>query len=330
MGNPLLRRSQIAPEAIVGTPPASSANRQLSGALAMHNAPERTRREEYRAVFTGSNTYDDLSYRSEGTYRGRCTTRELPFFLAASIDGSVAPSANVWTYNQPLTSIPSLKSHTLYVGDNTQALRSAACYVPRWAIEGRNTAAWTFEADILGREQVSSGATFATRDTEPNTSLKNLLGGVYITDTGASLAGAAIQPQTFYGFRFEYRSGIVPDYTMDGQLDMKDIVRGEPSATLELTGKWNAIAVNEFTKFRTMASRYIALQNANATAPDTVRIEGAFIITEFEPLAEERDGVTICRMRLAMVHDPSWGSAPGKALSVVVTSSLTAADLPVA
>lgn len=119
---------------------------------------------------------------------------------------------------------------------------------------------------------------------------------------------------------------------MYGVLDMNDILRGRPSATLEITAKWNANMVTEFGKYKGTSAipqtRFVRLYNEGDTISTTyehsVQIDGAYTITDFEPLAEERDGTHIARVRMVMRRDDTWG----KAGEIQVQNTLTATDLP--
>lgn len=340
MGSSLLRRSQVFPEAVYGT--AGEATHQLSGVFSPQNSPEQVRREERRASMMGSNTYDFLAYRSDWSYRGRATAQELPFFLSSSIRGDVVPSTpsgavKLWDYALPLTTIPALKSLCCYAGDNTQALRAAGMFTRRFAIEGQGTAPWMLDADLMGRETVYSGEVFSdpALATIANKTIKNLLTRVYIEDTGSALdATPTAKTSLVYGFRFEFNPGIEPDYTMGIQLDMTDIQRGEPSATLTITAKWHATTVAEFGKWRgdsysgITQPRFVGLYNEGETISTTYEysafLKGAYIITGFEPLSEERNGTMIATVTMALVEDVTWT----KALQILVQNTLTATDLP--
>jgi hypothetical protein len=313
----VFRRSQIAPEATVGTvlPP----THQLSGAMAMKNAPERLRREERRASMGGSTIWTDFSYRAEGQYTGRATAQELPFFLASAIDGTVQPTTGTWTYAQPLYTVPPLKSLCVYVGDNTQALRAAGVYTRQLTIEGRDTGAWMVTADLFGRELVK-GTFIVPKATMANDTVKNLMSQVYIDDVAI---GAGLISGTAYGFRWVWTSGIEPDYTMSNQLDMTGIHRDEPTCTLEITAKWNAAIVNEFDKYRALSTRYVRL-NTSTSGGNSIRIDGVYAPTDFTPLAEERNGTTIATLQLTAVESNS------EKVTVACQNTLTAAELPVA
>lgn len=321
MTRALFRRSQLAPEAVVGT--ALAATHQLMGALAIKNAPERVRREEHRNSMGGSITWTDLAYRSELRYTGRCVPQELPFFLASGIRGDIAPASSVWTYSQPLATIPSLKSLCMYGGDNTQALRAAGCYTRQLTIEGRDTGIWSTTADIFGREVVIG--TFNTGlSSLVGSTAKNLFSRVYIDDTGAGIGGTQLL-STFYGFRWVWTSGIEPDYTMDGALDMNDIHRDEPTCVLELTAKWNAAAVAEYTNYRNLTPRFIRVANDIGGANET-KLDGCYVATDFTPLAEERNGTTLATVQFTAVENTTWN----KKIEVSVKNTLTASDLPAA
>jgi len=330
MTRAVFRRSQVAPEAIYGT--ALAATHQLSGALALTNQPQRERRLEHRNSMGGSNVWTDYAYRCAGTYAGRAVTNELPFIFASSIRGDVTPAAGLWTYTQPLSTIPSLKPLTLYAGDNTQALRAAGCFIEEWTIEAQDTGAVMLNATVLGREMVT-GSFDTAKVTMPGDTAKNLLSTVSIDDTSGGIGGTVLAG-TVYGWRVQWNSGIAPDYTMDMALDMKDIHRDEPEITLTLTAKFNASAVAEFSAYRLLTKRYIRILNvggyhSGTSGPrHTLTIDGCYVCTEFVPIAEERDGTTRCTLTLVAVEDAAW-TAGGKKFEVTVLNTLTASDLPV-
>lgn len=341
MGNDNLRRSQVALEAVVGT--ALPPTRQLVGALSLRNTPERVLREEYRASMGASNTYDDLSYKGEGTYAARCVTSELMYWLAAAIVGGVTPAVSgtgqLWTYTMPLTlagtpaALTALQSLCLYAGDNTQALRAAGCYVDRLVIRGSDTGPWTVEVTFLTREVVATGAAFVTTLTIPaNETVKNMLASIAIDAAGGTI-GAGTVNGTAYGFVWTFDPAIAPDYTMGADpvslalgLDMKDIQRDAPQATLELTTKWNGPIVTEYGFWRSLGKRLIRLENNGSVigaGPERhrIRIDGCYVYTDFVPLDQPRDGTTRGRATLTAVEDTAgWN----KKIEVSVLNNISA------
>jgi hypothetical protein len=338
MTRALLRRSQIAPEATVGT--AVEGTHQLHGALTLKNAPERVRREERRASMGGSNTWVDMAYRSEGQYTGRVVTQELPFFLVSSIRGDVTPSTpsgavKLWTFTSPTTTIPALKSLTAYVGNDTEQLRAAGVFTRQLTIEGRDTGSWMLTADLFGRELVHDNFADPVLTTMAGDTIRNIKTLIYINDSSADFTATPIL-NTLYGIRWIWTSGIEPDYTMNGgTLDMTDIQRDEPECTLEITAKFAASIMSstgEYADYRGTdgipVTRFVRIYNEGSTISTTyehsVTIDGAYKITDFTPLAEERNGTLIATMQLTAVED-TWGK-----IQVAVQNTLTAAELPVA
>jgi hypothetical protein len=345
MGNDNLRRSQVAVETTVGA--ALAPTRQLVGALALRNQPERVLREEYRASMGGSNVYDDLSYRGEGTYSGRCVTSELPMFLSSSIVEVLTPTTSVYTYTMPLSlagtpaALTKLTSLCLYAGDQTQALRAAGCYVSRIVIRGSNTEAWTVEITFLTREVVvASGLNDFDNAlvNAPNVTMKNLMGWIAIAPATGGMPTAPItatpsQANTFYSFTWTWEAGIAPDYTMDLQLDMANIHRDAPQATLEIVSKWNAAARDEFINYRLslpVTPRLIRVSAdggylAGSSGPrHTINIDGCYVYTDFVPLDSERDGTTLGRLTLAAIENTtaiSPGTTWAKKIEVSVTNN---------
>lgn len=336
MSRAVKRRSQIIPELTVGTalPPTSTTPpaRQMSGIWTMKDSPERRLRERQRASMYGPNTYDDMAYRSDGSYVGRVVFNEVPFIMAASIRGDVAPTTvtggQQWVYTQD-PEIIALKSYTVYVGDNTHALRSAGVFISRWEIAGADTDWWRLNATALGREQVNDldfNTALVTPVAEGPKNKKTILS---IDEPGGTI-GATIKQNTGYTFRCVFDAGIEPDYAWTtGGLDMSDIQRDIPEVTLEITTKWDATALAEFGKRKTQITRLIRLENSGSVLGAgnyRLRIDGAWQYTDFEPLAEARDGTQLGRLILAAVDDATYG----KKFEVAVLCDTTAAELPVA
>jgi hypothetical protein len=324
----VFRRSQLAPEGIGSVGLAVAATKQLSGALSLTNQPQRERRIERRATMGGSNVWTDYAYRCAGTYAGRAVTNELPYILSMAVRGDITtPTANVWTFDQPIKTVPALRSCTLYAGDNSQAFRAAGCYVEEFTLEAQDTGAVMLNATILGHELVKTGVVFdTTLTTMPGDTAKNLLTTIAIADGSGTIGSPVIAGQV-YGFRLTWNSGIAPDYTMDMQLDMTDIQRDEPECTVVVTAKLHNAAVNEFDKYRLLSNRYVRLLNigqflSGTSGPrHTIQIDGCYVITDFTPLAEERDGTTRCTFTMTAVEDPAWGT-DGTKMKFAVTNTL--------
>lgn len=331
MGNSNLARSQIALETTAGTP--LTATVQLPGDLSMQYAPERTIREESRASMGGSNTYDDLSASSTGQYAGRCTTSTFPYWLSAGVraDSTIStPSGGTNSrehlYTQPLTTIPALQPLTVYYGDNTQALRVPGTFATRIVVEGSDTGPWRVTVDLLGRTPTT--ATFASLSTITNETAKNLLSKVYIDSSGAGMGGTQ-KTATFYGFTWTWESGINPDFTMDGSINMSDIQRDAPRVTLQLRAKWNSVAVAEHANWLALTRRFIRLENEGSTIEDStiegsikhrIRIDGAYEHLRFNSMSDKRDGTTRTTWDLEGVEDGTWG----KKTEIAVINTLAA------
>jgi hypothetical protein len=328
IGGAVLRRSQIVPEAVVGT--ALAPTRQFNNPLVMNDDPERRLRESQRASMFGPLVYDDMSYSSLGTYTGRAVFNELPFFLAMCMRGDIAPVANLWTYTQS-AALLALKSMTVYCGTNVKALRSAGTFCSRLEISGSDTDWWRINAALLGRQQVvddADAATFAFNNalTTPVAEGPKNKKTIFSIDEPGGTMGATIKLSTGLRFRWVYDAKIAPFFGWDtGALDMSDIQRDIPEVTLELTTLWNTVAVAEWKKRRDLVNRLIRLENSGSTG-FRARIDGSYMYTGFEPLAEERDGTQLGRLMLTAVEDTSGYN---KKSEVSVLNTLTAADLPV-
>lgn len=324
MSSSVLRRSQIAPEPSLGS--ATAPARQLAGALSMVDTPERRLREQYRNSMRGPGTYDDMSYSSEGSYRGRVIYDELPYFLASSIDGTVAPTGRDWTFTQPATINP-LKSLTVYVGTNIPALRAAGVYTRRLEISGTDTDWWRIDATLIGNRLVS-GAFDLTKTTPLSESPRNKTTILSIDETGAAIGGNPIAC-VGYSFRWVYDARIEPDYCWTlGNLDYLAIQRDTPQTTLEITAKWSTETRAEWVKAGTLTTRFIRLENSGSDGTNSyrVRLDGAYKYVNFVPLDSERNGTQLARLSLEAVEDATWA----KKIEVSVQCNTTGTDLPVA
>lgn len=338
MSSAVLRRNQIAPEAVVGT--AVAPTRQLGGALTMKPADQRRLRESMRASMFGPTVWEDMAYMSTGTYTGRYVHNEAPFFLASSMRGNVAPSGALWTYAQRGVIDP-LKSMTVYCGTNTKALRAAGVFTSRLEIAGADTDWWRINAALLGRRLVGdqTGATYDFNNaltTGLGEGAKNKKNIWYIDDAGGTI-GTTLKANSGYRFRWVFDAKIAPDFAWaTGGLDMSDIQRDIPEITLEITTKWDAAAVAQYQKYMGTSValperpdvQLIRLENSGAeTSPGAnfrTQIDGAYVATDFEPLGEDRDGTQLGRMTFTAVEDATFGKC-----TVSVRNQLTAADLPV-
>lgn len=327
MGNPLLRKSQFGVESSAGT--GVTATRQLVGTLILEDDRTRERRDERRASMGGSNTYNDLSYAAIGRYSGECTVAEAPYHFASAMRGDVTPTQPdgtgvpyLWTYTQPLSSIVALQPLTGYAGDNTQALKSPGMFTKKITIRGSAKKPWTIETELLGRK-LATGS-FASL-TQPTTeSMLNLLTKLYFDSTFAGIGGTQVATGTAYDFVWVWDSGIEGDFAMDGALDMSDILRGEPTCTLDITGKWASRMVTEFGNWDTNTRRFIRLEHSGSNIETTyynrARLDGAYTPTAFKPLDEERNGLVLAKATFTAAED----GTSGKKVEATFQNSLSA------
>lgn len=332
-----MRRSQIGVETVVGT--AVPPTRQLAGTLSLENQPDRQQREERRASMGGSLAYDDMSYRSRGTYSGRAYNDELVYFASAAI-GYVAPVAGVWTFDQPMDATElaarPLRSLTGYAGIplpnpttppiGTGVYRAAGMVVERLVIAGADRGPWTVNHAVMGRELVSAATAGEAAadtykfnealDTPLMSALKTLMSKISFGAPAASPAPTD-WVNTAFSFTWTFNTGIVLEYTMDQQLDYREVQRDIPTATLEIVAKLNKTAAIEYASFHDRTTRFIRITHGTS---NSTLIEGVYVQTGFVPLDSERDGTQLCRLTFTAIEDTTWG---GKVKLIVPSAVAT-------
>jgi hypothetical protein len=97
---------------------------------------------------------------------------------------------------------------------------------------------------------------------------------------------------------------------MDLTLDMSNIHRDAPTATLELVTKWEAPLIAEFDNYRARTPRLIRVATygnlivpPSGTDRHSLIIDGCYVATDFVPLDSERDGTTLARATFTAVEN---------------------------
>lgn len=319
MGNPLKRLSQLGIESTVLTP--TAADVQLAGKLSMKHMPNRRKRDEARNSMGGSNTRDDMSIQSQGTYAGDLSAAELVYWLSLGMRGDptvTTPETSVrkHVYLQMLATIPDLKYATVYWGDDSGALRAPGAFVTQIVVEGADDGPWTIRCALTGGGVIAG--TFASLSTITHETVKNLLTLLFVEDSWTALdattVGTVASPgserrQLHFGFTWTHNTGNSPTFTTDGTLSRSAVDRTEPSTTLQLRTRHHGLALTEEVNWINNTRQFIRLLNVGglvgATAKNTIQIDGAYDFVDFDSVADERDGVVRSTWDLEAVEDTS-------------------------
>jgi hypothetical protein len=98
---------------------------------------------------------------------------------------------------------------------------------------------------------------------------------------------------------------------MDNTTGPSNIQYDIPTATLEIIAKFNAIQAAEYGAYHAGTKRFVRITAFDKTSVDgtdyRLRIDGAYVITEFVPLDTQRDGTILGRLVYSAVEDTTWG-----------------------
>lgn len=330
MGQIQLRKAQLAIEATPGT--ALAATRQLVGTLTLEDDRTRDfRDDEQRGSFGGGNVTNDFAYASKGKYDARVTANELPHWLALAMRGDVTPTTpsgtvRLWTFTAPLTTVPDVKTATLKTGDNeaTSVVNMRGAAVKKISIKGGDKKPLMLSCDLVGRHLGIGSLQVLTQPATED--LKSLLSKWYI-DPASGTLGATQLTGTVYDWEWVMNTGVDGDFTEDGSLDMQSLSRGTPSYELNITAKWNSQTVAQWTNFddTTTGNQLIRMENSGSVIATTysrrLRIDGSWRFTDFKALSGDKNGLTLCTMKLRGVED---SGTYAKLAEVEIQNTLTA------
>jgi hypothetical protein len=245
--------------------------------------------------------------------------------VSAVQDGS--GSGYVRTYPFPVTETQALiKTYTLEGGDNQQAEVSEYCYVPDFTLEAKSGEAWTLTPNWEGRQIAKQAFTGSVA----LPTVEEILFGatkIYIDDVTGTI-GSTQKTLTLLGAKLNYKSGLIPKFTGDGQLYFSFVQQARPEATLTLTFEHNATAVAEKDKWIAKTARLIRLLSEGATfttagssyTNKTQIIDVAGKYESFGPLGDQ-DGNDILEAVLKVSYDPT-AAFFGRIINVNTLSAL--------
>lgn len=336
MGSTYFTQGLIGPESTIGT--AVAGTRRLQRKIVPKD--DRTRKfvEQARAMFPGPNLVMDFGYQSSWRYSAPVEPNEWAYWLASCFGDGVITDVDsgggvtdLHTFTEATTAAPTdPQSLTIYTGDEVAAgqIRAAGCAATKLVLRFAGLQEVMGEVELLGRNiEVNDFDVVAFPTVASTDILKSPLSKVFIDTSGAGLGGTQITG-TIYEATFTYNTGIGPDRTLDGSLDMTGFTRESPTGTLELLAKWNTNMVNQFTNHiavdGTRARQFIRVQSegkiVTSTFPYRIRVDGSYEVMEFDVLSEERNGFNLVKATYNLADDLTWA----KRLVITSQGSLAA------
>ncbi len=201
-------------------------------------------------------------------------------------------SGYVYDYTAPTTAVTTPKFYTIEGGDNIAVEEMEYCFVEKLTLEGKGGEALMMSADIKGR-QISTSA-FTTTATLP--AVEEILfgkGKLYI-DAVSGTPGTTQVSNSFMEMSMEYTTGLMAQFTADGQIYFSFVKCVQPEIVLDITFEHNASSVAEIAAKNAQTPRLLqlnfagaALQTAGAYTTKVLKMVLAGKWEKFSPLGEQ-------------------------------------------
>jgi hypothetical protein len=264
------------------------------------------------------------------------TIQQFPYLLAMGWGMSQSGVQDgtgtdyIYTANVPTTSTSSMtgRTYSFRGGDDHEVEIMEYGFCSEFSIKGAIREAVKMSGVIMGRQAAVSSFTGAL--TLPTVSeLMVQKSKLYLDPIGTAYGTTAVANQII-GFEINVKTGLKPQFTMDGQLYFTQLLAADP----EISGKITFLhdsgvngASGEKNKWRseTPRSMQIKMEGAALGTPGTTySVETAIVNlpikwTKFGAL-ENKDGATICTGEFISKYDTTKGDAG----QFIVVNELTA------
>lgn len=246
----------------------------------------------------------------------------LPFSvgLRGGQTGVGGGADKTWTFTQQNTGANSPESMTADIGDDVQNYILDYCMARRWMISTTFGELTHFEADLFA-QQTTKGAASAPAETN-QLLLPSDLWTIKFAATFAGLGAASIQANFLRSWSFEYITGLIPRWYMDGTTAMGQHVETDIAGNLKLEVEATALAITEFVdKYRAGTLDYVRLKITGPTLGATnysLQLDMPVYWDEPQPISSVDDGVNLYTVSGRQAYDGTNG------LVVTLVSSLAA------
>ncbi len=220
---------------------------------------------------------EDIGFLQAGTGRVYCpkvyaaldmeatpaTFEELPYILTCAVASDTAGtrdstgSGYVYSFVAGTNAQATLNTMTLQGGDNQQAEQFAYGFVESFTLEGNAGEALMVSAAWRGR-QVSTTSFYATATLPAVEEILVSKGKLYIDDVDGTI-GTTQKSNTLLGLALNFKTGVQPVFTADGNIYFSFTKQVRADVTLDLTFEHDDTAVSEIAAWREMKARQIRL-----------------------------------------------------------------------
>ena len=208
-------------------------------------------------------------------------------------DGGPGASGKIYTYTFPKTSKNTIKTYTIYGGDDQYSDRMENAFVQDFKLTGKGGEAVMMEATWQARQ--SGSAAFAGSPTIPTVEEVLFSKGALYVDAVSGNFGGTIKSSTFLGFDLSVKTGWVPVFAANGQLYFAFAKITQPEVLLNITFEHDSHGGDQKAAWRAGTSKLVRLNFPGSTlgtagtgfTTKVLRIDLAGRWEKFEKLGEE-------------------------------------------
>ena len=176
---------------------------------------------------------------------------------AGTQDGTTG-SGYVYTFTAGTTAGTTIQTLTIETGDNVQAEEAAYMFVTDFNISGVAGEGLMISSNWLGR----AVGTCSLTTTATIKVIEEVLAskGVICIDTVAGTMGGTPVTATLKGMDLKYNTGLIPLYSMDGNVYFTEIVQAQPEVTLDVTFLHETQSVAQIAAWKAETPKQLELE----------------------------------------------------------------------
>lgn len=226
--------------------------------------------------------------------------------VSPTADGAGTGYTNA--YPLPSGDVNSIKTYTIEGGDNKVVEEMEYAFVNQFELSGKINEPWMLTSTWHGRQTTVSSFTGAL--SAPTVSeMLFAKSKLYIDDVGGTLGSTQIT-NTWIGAKLKVTTGLIAQFTGEGNLYFSFMDFIGAKATLELDFLHNATTAAERVKYKSDTARQIrmliegnSLGTPGTYSKETFRIDGAGLYTAFGAPNDESEGVNVNKAVFEMAYD---------------------------
>jgi hypothetical protein len=242
--------------------------------------------------------------------------------IRGGLTGAGAGADKTWTITTNNAGANSPESFSADVGDDVQNWRLQYVMARSWKI-GSNLGELTkFEMPIFAQRAIKTAAA-APAEVVP-VKIPGDLWTIKVAATFAGLAGASVQSNWLRAWSFEYMTGFVPRFYLDGNYYLGQHVETDITGKLSLTVESTALAVSEIVdKWRAGTLDFVRLKATGPTlggSAYSLQFDMPIYWDEPKPIVQVDEGVNLYSTTARLAYD----ATAGKSLETTLVCSLAA------